>query len=632
MAILRSLLVNLGLNSAQYRSDLKKTKNESRKTLDEMQKDFGSWKGVVVSSFLAASVAAAKAKIAMVRDQANIASVANMNINDYQAMSFAAQQYGVTAEQIGDISKDTLEKIGEYINAGSGGLQDFADAMNMSKKETLDWAKSVQGLSGQQILQKMVTEMEQAGLSSEQMSNALESLGSDATRLIPLLKNNGRELDRLTTKYESFNKELSPEQIERYRMAAEDIDILTTSLQNMTNLALVPVLEKIYETGRAWQWLMASFEEGTVENITSEMANLREENKSLEAAITRLNERGFDNFFADDAEMAQKHADKIAENTKRYNELKQKLIEVQGLGLPDQLTKPVEVEVKPVVKKTTKFETEIADAPTFHEMYGGTDTVDTYMLNQAKIADAMAERLIESGRSLEDQYEIERAFLEKNLTDYDTYLQAKAVLDQKYTEAKTQEEAKVQQVLFDAQQQNLATLQQGFSGLAQYAEEGSALAKAAFLASQAVAAAQIFVSAEQAKWVAASTIPNAAAQAAAMASIDAQKYVSLALVAAQTGAGLAGMAHDGIDNVPSEGTWLLDKGERVVDSRTNGDLKQFLASGAGRAQPVNVTVDLRGTTGDKELDRKLRNSATAAYNMVMNDARSNGPVYKAMKK
>lgn len=52
---------------------------------------------------------------------------------------------------------------------------------------------------------------------------------------------------------------------------------------------------------------------------------------------------------------------------------------------------------------------------------------------------------------------------------------------------------------------------------------------------------------------------------------------------------MAGMAHDGISDVPKEGTWLLDKGERVVDSRTNGDLKDFLsepsnkgASGGGR--------------------------------------------------
>lgn len=73
-----------------------------------------------------------------------------------------------------------------------------------------------------------------------------------------------------------------------------------------------------------------------------------------------------------------------------------------------------------------------------------------------------------------------------------------------------------------------------------------------------------------------------------------QKFANMAAVAA-AGAGLVsnimavGMAHDGIDNVPKEGTWLLDKGERVVDKRTNGDLKDFLASG-GSGGPVNITI------------------------------------------
>lgn len=53
---------------------------------------------------------------------------------------------------------------------------------------------------------------------------------------------------------------------------------------------------------------------------------------------------------------------------------------------------------------------------------------------------------------------------------------------------------------------------------------------------------------------------------------------------------LAGMAHDGIDNIPSEGTWLLDKGERVVDSRTNADLKNYLANSNGSSGGVVVNL------------------------------------------
>ena len=62
-------------------------------------------------------------------------------------------------------------------------------------------------------------------------------------------------------------------------------------------------------------------------------------------------------------------------------------------------------------------------------------------------------------------------------------------------------------------------------------------------------------------------------------------YANVGLIAGQT---IAGMAHDGIDNIPKEGTWLLDKGERVVDSRTNSDLKDFIANGGGPQININV--------------------------------------------
>ena len=74
------------------------------------------------------------------------------------------------------------------------------------------------------------------------------------------------------------------------------------------------------------------------------------------------------------------------------------------------------------------------------------------------------------------------------------------------------------------------------------------------------------------------------------------------------------MAHDGMDNIPKEGTWLLDKGERVVDSRTNADLKNMIAEGgASKAPNVNVYT-LPGETADVswnngELDVRIRKIA-----------------------
>jgi len=51
-----------------------------------------------------------------------------------------------------------------------------------------------------------------------------------------------------------------------------------------------------------------------------------------------------------------------------------------------------------------------------------------------------------------------------------------------------------------------------------------------------------------------------------------------------------GQAHDGIANVPREGTWVLDKNERVVKADDNKKLSRFLDNSEGSKPNVNVNV------------------------------------------
>jgi len=75
-------------------------------------------------------------------------------------------------------------------------------------------------------------------------------------------------------------------------------------------------------------------------------------------------------------------------------------------------------------------------------------------------------------------------------------------------------------------------------------------------------------------------------------------------------AGIRGVAHSGIDNVPREGTWLLDKGERVVDSRTNSDLKNYLKRSTQQTnQEVAVNYNFYGNPAENE--RMLNNNRNA---------------------
>ena len=59
--------------------------------------------------------------------------------------------------------------------------------------------------------------------------------------------------------------------------------------------------------------------------------------------------------------------------------------------------------------------------------------------------------------------------------------------------------------------------------------------------------------------------------------------------------GLTGMAHDGIDNIPKEGTWLLDGGERVLNPEQNKDLTNYLSqaqqSNSSTSTPQNLQIN-----------------------------------------
>ncbi len=104
-------------------------------------------------------------------------------------------------------------------------------------------------------------------------------------------------------------------------------------------------------------------------------------------------------------------------------------------------------------------------------------------------------------------------------------------------------------------------------------KEGSAAYKTLFLASKAAAIAQTLISTEVSAMKAMELGPIFGIPAST--AIRAMGYASVALIAGQT---IAGMAHDGIDRVPETGTWLLQKGERVVTAQTSAKLDSTLES------------------------------------------------------
>ncbi len=176
---------------------------------------------------------------------------AKVSTEDFQALAFSTFQFGINAEQIADISKDIADKVGEFSAAGTGAFQDYADVIKLTKEEAQQAAIAFQGLSSQEILGKMVSEMEKAGATGDQMTFVLESMGNALSRLQPLFANNSKELKTLKDRFKAVNEELqiTDSQAEKLKEVSTSYELMTAQLGNAAtaiSATLAPVMDDFF--------------------------------------------------------------------------------------------------------------------------------------------------------------------------------------------------------------------------------------------------------------------------------------------------------------------------------------------------------------------------------------------------
>ncbi|ELP1225037.1 hypothetical protein R1S87_000711 [Escherichia coli] len=194
------------------------------------------------------------------------------------------------------------------------------------------------------------------------------------------------------------------------------------------------------------------------------------------------------------------------------------------------------------------------------------------------------------------------------LINHEQFLQQKARLDQAYA-------AKSKQITFLETQTKLQMYNGLASGMgsiiAGIAGESSDAAQAVFAIQKGTAIASGMLNAYESATAAMAKYPGPMGYA-----IAASSYARvIGQVLQMKSVNITGMAHDGISEVPREGTWLLDGGERVVDERTNSDLKEFLDNNKiGEATKIDASIHVNGNVTDQrwfaeQLKRQQQNIA-----------------------
>lgn len=206
------------------------------------------------------------------------------------------------------------------------------------------------------------------------------------------------------------------------------------------------------------------------------------------------------------------------------------------------------------------------------------------------------------------------------LDAHEQYLQAKAALDADYAQKER-----------DLDQQNFETKMQVYSQIAgmtgqvfsdmtalleQSVGKSNALYKTMFFASKAASIAQAIVNTEEG---ATKALAQGGAYGSVLAGVvRATGYASVGIMAAQT---IQGMAHNGIDNIPREGTWLLDGGERVLNPQQNKDLTNYLnnrQNGSGDGN-VQISQQITFADGSASVNTQGQKQIAESLNNAMND-------------
>jgi len=230
-----SLIVLLDAKTAKLDAKLAATDKKLDRLDDSVKKADTSFAQMGKAAVLGATIAATaittmtKAAVTFARELEVAANRANTTVEEMQALAFASNTVGISMEKLGDISKDTNEKIGEFIATGGGGFVDFIDVMKLSSSEANILAREFQNMSGPEVLQAMTKQMEEAGISGNQMSFALEGVASDATDLIPLLKDNATELNRLKNEFNELGTTLNQDQIDSIKKVGEEFSKLSAT-------------------------------------------------------------------------------------------------------------------------------------------------------------------------------------------------------------------------------------------------------------------------------------------------------------------------------------------------------------------------------------------------------------------
>ncbi|WDM88157.1 tail tape measure protein [Pseudomonas asiatica] len=216
-----------------------------RKEVEKSAKAVGTAVGAGVATAVTAFTTMMVSAVNSASEISNLAAVANVSVTDFQKMAVGAKTVGVEQDKLADILKDVNDKVGDFLNTGGGGMADFFEQIAPKVGVT---AEQFRNLSGSQALGLYVSSLEKAKVSQSEMTFYLEAIASDATALLPLLRNNSQGFKEYGDAAEAAGAVMDEKTILAAKQFSNELTVLGTYLGAVkTTLAaeFMPVLAQL---------------------------------------------------------------------------------------------------------------------------------------------------------------------------------------------------------------------------------------------------------------------------------------------------------------------------------------------------------------------------------------------------
>ncbi|TEW83380.1 hypothetical protein D5R38_18595 [Serratia marcescens] len=665
-----------------------------------------------------------------------------VSVEKLQQLKTTFRDTGMEIEKFGDLNKDVLDHLGDAYRDGSGPADDMK-ALGLNLKEYTKYINQADG--GINALIHTFYELRKAGKSTAEITNLMETLGSDGSHLVSVLNRFGSEQDAVNA-ITSTSVGLTNEGADAYRIYQSRVEELTNRLNLMVAEGLSPVVEHLNNIGN---WMDSPpkgtgvFDElnekikeskGTLQDIldiykelkltanlnlyggalqTGALASNKEKEASsnkelldipmltpdlMSKALNRLNKETNGKGWTKPDDGKSKAAKEKAELAKLISERKSALeqlnqlnnmlysgsanqisqmttqnqaaiaslkklyedgyitqeqyvakrdallakdrenIASQLLGADPKTLAETTRGIKQVYEQQnadlkTKLDKQLIDQKTYNAQLEALQTEHEGRLAAIKNMNgdlANSRMAVDMGMgTVQDEMAIEQAKLDQQATewldaqksmyelgtiDHDEFLARKARLDELYS-AKSKN---ISMMEIKSKMNMYAGFASGMTGIISgIAGENSKAARASFAVSKGLAVAQATVNAYQSATASMALYPGPLGYAMAASSYAQAIGQVMQMKSVQ------GQFHDGIDNVPNTGTYLLESGERVVDKRLNQDLKDFIGGNgnASNQAPMNVDASISNikTTVDQRQLMAILKKQQQDITQIVND-------------